>query len=133
MRRCPREVREKRAVFVLADKVHPRLVNQILRECFARGPASRITFERDAFAVANQATRKMRVGVNLMVVTKKSIETMLFGHARCSDVSQAPLAKAARGVALLFEQFCHGHIIGPQRQAARIAANCGVSRMHAGH
>ena len=83
--------------------------------------------------VAPEVGRIVRMGVDLIVVAEKLVESLARGHARRMRVAEAPLAETARGVAGPLEHFRDRDVFVQQRNAPRVAAHGRVSHVVAGH
>src|SRR6056297_1763582 len=103
MRWCPRQVAKERLILVAANELHRLMEDRELCVglAFIKAIAT-VASERDFTTVSNQVLGIERVGVNLVVVAKKLIETMFFGDSRCAATTNAPFAKTTRRVATLF-------------------------------
>ena len=71
--------------------------------------------------------------VNLVVIAKEHVKSMFLWYARRATATASPLAKAACGIARLFENRGHGQFFGAQRSAATIRTDRSVATVFPGH
>ena len=124
-------VAKERTILVVANELERSIGNHVVR---VRAPTvALVAFERQLLIVVVDVMRVEVVGVGLVEVAHELVEALLPRHAVRADVSEAPLAEAARRVALLLEQLRDGHVLREDRHAAGVRANRGVSHVHPGH
>ena len=126
------QIREERPRAVLTNELQRGIVDDVLRVSLARIAAA-VARQRHFLAVADQIRRKERVRMDLIVVAKKHVKTVLLRHARRVSAATTPLAKAARSVAALLQHRSDRLFLGPQWRTAAVQPHRRVPAVFAGH
>src|SRR6056300_630316 len=104
MRRSPRKVAEKGRITDPTNKLHRLVEDFILRMSLSLVETDAIIPGKENFlTVPDQVAWIKGMRVNLIVVSKKSVEAVFLWHSRRSPAANSPLSKSTCRVSLLFE------------------------------